>query len=824
MNVFDLTVKLGIDSSEYDKKIKDVKKDAEDTAKEEEKLGKATDKAGEEAKSSGNKFADFGDKLKGVASKAAELTGTLIKVGSIAVTAASAAVVKITKDAVESYGQYEQLVGGAQKIFDEMDYSKIATDAANAYKELNMSASEYIESINLAGATFASTMGDEKGYDTARKGMLAIADYASGTGKNINELNEKFQMITRAASSYQSIADQFSGILPQTSADFLSQAQAAGFLSDEYKKLTDVPVAEYQQAVTAMLEKGVQDLGLSQNTMRESTETLTGSLAMMKKSWENLVTGLADPNADLGTLIGNFMESAAATVKNTMPVIEQALKGISSLIEELAPKIADSLPGLIEEVLPGILSAGLQIVEALGKALLENGPKLLEAGFQLLEDLLSTITNVGNDPKTSQKISEFVEGIKKALTDHLPKIIRMALDLLLEITKGVISALPELVDGLLSFLDENLEDIINSLTDLIPMLIQALLDIVLKLAEWLVDNMDLVIDSIIQIVDAIVTVLTNPETISMLVQAAVQIISALTYELLAHLPEILAIGVEIVVNLFAGIWDALTTLTDPIAQWLSDKLIAFTTWIDDVINKIKGWGSDFIDSLKESLSGNNPIADWLSDVMIDVEEWIDNAINKIKTFATDFWTSLKDSLSGNNPIADWLSDVMIEVGEKISQWWEDVKQWGRDLVESFVEGVKDMGWALEETFSDYAQGIKDLIGFSEPKKGPLSNFHTFAPDMIDLFTKGIEDNEYKVQDQLASTFGMSSYDGASNESFATSDNGNVIIMLENILAAIQGGKVIAVDGNKLVGATVNSYDRKLGENIQLNTRGLAIDV
>lgn len=824
MNVFDLTVKLGIDTSEYEKKIKDVKKDAEDTAKEEEKLGKATDKAGDEAKSSGSKFAEFGDKLKGVASKAAELTGTLIKVGSVAVTAASAAVVKITKDAVESYGQYEQLVGGAQKIFDEMDYSKIATDAANAYKELNMSASEYIESINLAGATFASTMGDEKGYDTARKGMLAIADYASGTGKNINELNEKFQMITRAASSYQSIADQFSGILPQTSADFLSQAQAAGFLSDEYKKLTDVPVAEYQQAVTAMLEKGVQDLGLSQNTMRESTETLTGSLAMTKKSWENLITGLADPNADLGTLIGNFMESAAATVKNTMPVIEQALKGISSLIEELAPKIADSLPGLIEEVLPGILSAGLQIVEALGKALLENGPKLLEAGLQLLEDLLSTLTNVGNDPKTSQKISEFVEGIKKALTDHLPKIIRMALDLLLEITKGVISALPELVDGLLSFLDENLEDIVNSLTELIPMLIQALLDIVLKMAEWLVDNMDLVIDSIIQIVDAIVTVLTNPDTISKLVQAAVQIIGALTYELLAHLPEILAIGVEIVVNLFTGIWDALTTLTDPIAQWLSDKLIAFTTWIDDVINKIKGWGSDFIDSLTESLTGHNPIADWLSDVMIDVEEWIDNAINKIKTFATDFWTSLKDSLSGNNPIADWLSDVMIEVGEKISQWWEDVKQWGRDLVENFVEGVKDMGWALEETFSDYAQGIKDFIGFSEPKKGPLSNFHSFSPDMIDLFIKGIQDNEYKVQDQLSSTFGMSYYDGSSTGEFTTSDNGNVIIMLENILAAIQGGKVIAVDGNKLVGATVNSYDRKLGENIQLNTRGLAIDV
>ena len=61
---------------------------------------------------------------------------------------------------------------------------------------------------------------------------------------------------------------------------------------------------------------------------------------------------------------------------------------------------------------------------------------------------------------------------------------------------------------------------------------------------------------------------------------------------------------------------------------------------------------------------------------------------------------------------------------------------------------------VKETVGKVAQTIKDFLGFSEPDKGPLSNFHTFMPDMINLMTKGIDENMYKVQDsmnQLANT-------------------------------------------------------------------------
>ena len=151
--------------------------------------------------------------------------GAFGKAFAVAGTAAAAAFVGITKAAVDSYAEFEQLSGGVQKIFDEIDYSKIAEDAGNAYKTMGMSANEYLGVMTTVGANFASTLGDAKGYEVAKQGMQAISDFASGTGRSVDELSEKYQMITKSTSSYQSIADQFAGILPATSEGFLEQAQ-----------------------------------------------------------------------------------------------------------------------------------------------------------------------------------------------------------------------------------------------------------------------------------------------------------------------------------------------------------------------------------------------------------------------------------------------------------------------------------------------------------------------------------------------------------------------------------------------------------------------
>ena len=351
----DETKALARELDKAEREVNDAEKALKQYADRADEAEKETRQLGDEEEKTTKKTSVFKDTLKAI------LTSDAIKAGLSfvwnGVKRIGQAFIDVGKQAVQAYGEYEQLAGGAKKIFENMDFSQIEKDAKEAYKDLNMSASQYLEAINLAGSSFAQTMGDKKGYETARKGMKAIADYASGTGKNINELNQKYQMISRSASVYQSIADQFSGILPQTSADFLKQAQSAGFLEKKYKKLTEVPVAKYQQAVTKMIEKGVDSLGLLGNTAKESTETLTGSLAMTKAAWENLLVAIADEDADFDTAIDNLIESAMAAGENLIPRVEQVIKGIGRAIEKLLPIALSEAPKAIARYAPEVLNA-----------------------------------------------------------------------------------------------------------------------------------------------------------------------------------------------------------------------------------------------------------------------------------------------------------------------------------------------------------------------------------------------------------------------------------------------------------------------------------
>lgn len=356
MNLFELFVKIGADTSQAEKGMKNTQKNSETltnkikvmsvqfeaaqknvdklskefnesvqktgaASEETQELAVKLDKAEKEAKQLKDALDSYNSEIEESNRKTKELSEKLGKGLATAVKVVDAAIVGLGTAAINSYSQFEQLAGGAAKIFNEMSQTKILEDANNAYRELGLSANQYLAVINDVGATFAATMGDKAGYEAAKTGLKAISDYASGTGKNVDELSQKFTLITRSTSSYQSIADQFSGILPATSKDFLKQAQAVGILSNSYEQLTDVPIAEYQAAVSKMLEKGVADLGLANNTVLESKTTISGSFAAMKAAADNFLVALVDDNADVGQSFKVLAGSVGSFLDNVIPKI-----------------------------------------------------------------------------------------------------------------------------------------------------------------------------------------------------------------------------------------------------------------------------------------------------------------------------------------------------------------------------------------------------------------------------------------------------------------------------------------------------------------------
>lgn len=104
---------------------------------------------------------------------------------------------------------------------------------------------------------------------------------------------------------------------------------------------------------------------------------------------------------------------------------------------------------------------------------------------------------------------------------------------------------------------------------------------------------------------------------------------------------------------------------------------------------------------------------------------------------------------------DKTSAITSTLSAGLSKISKKTKKYGSDLVQNFIDGIQskesDLTDAVEKSI---AKTIKKHIGFSEPEEGVLSNFHTFAPDMIDLFVKGITDNGHKIGEAFDSSLGL----------------------------------------------------------------------
>jgi len=97
-------------------------------------------------------------------------------------------------------------------------------------------------------------------------------------------------------------------------------------------------------------------------------------------------------------------------------------------------------------------------------------------------------------------------------------------------------------------------------------------------------------------------------------------------------------------------------------------------------------------------------------------------------------------------------EIFDSVKQGFKEKLDGAKQWGRDLIQNFIDGITAKWQDLKNSVSSVASTVKSFLGFSEPEKGPLSNFHEFAPDMIDLFIKGLQQGQARLQRQLEKTF------------------------------------------------------------------------
>ena len=297
----------------------------------------------------------------------------------IAGVAAAAATIKIVSSAVTAYASYEQLVGGVDTLFKESS-KKVQEYAENAYITSGLSANAYMETVTgFSASLLQSLAGDTE--KAAEKADMAVTDMAD----NANKMGTSIESIQNA---YQGFAKQNYTMLDNLKLGYGGTKSEMERLLVDAGKISGIKydISSYADVVDA-LHVMQTEMGITGTTALEAEETISGSLNMLKASYENLLVGLGDPNADLKKLTGNLVKSLSTFLGNIMPIIQNV---VMSLID-IMPQLIEVGIGLIVALINGIVEALPQLIPALIngvmliiETLINNLPLLIEAGAQML--------------------------------------------------------------------------------------------------------------------------------------------------------------------------------------------------------------------------------------------------------------------------------------------------------------------------------------------------------------------------------------------------------------------------------------------------------
>lgn len=512
--------------------------------------------------------------------KVGDVAGTAFKGVAVAVGAAATGIGVLTKSALDGYAAYEQLVGGVETLF-KTSADTVMGYAENAYKTAGMSANQYMETVTSFSASLIQSF-DGDVAKAAERANLAITDMSD----NANKMGTDISMIQNA---YQGFAKQNYTMLDNlklgyggTQAEMYRLMQDAAKLDESFAK-----TAEFSMSSTGTLEANYADIvqaihivqtemGITGTTALEASSTIEGSVASMKASWENLVVGIADDNADLDSLINQFIESATTALGNIIPRIEMILTGIGQLIEKMVPVIVDMLPGLINNVLPQLIESGVAMVNSLIQGIVDNLPALIDLAI----DVVMQLVNV--------------------LIDNAPLLIEAGLQVIVQLALGIAEALPELIPTLV----ETVIVIVETLIDNIDMLVDAAIAIILALAEGLIAALPILIEKAPEIVIKLVnTLIANA---SKLGEAAVQLIITLGKGLIQNIPTLVKNVPQIITALFKAFtakFAVFANVGKGIVEGIWKGISNGFGWIK---SKITGWVGNVLDFFKSILGIASP--------------------------------------------------------------------------------------------------------------------------------------------------------------------------------------------------------------------------
>ena len=527
----------------------------------------ATNKSNKELKNMKSGFDDagqgalkFGDLLKAnvlgdfITSGLKTVAGAVKQLGSVFLT--------VGKEALDSYADYEQLVGGVETLFK--DSSGIVENYANnAYKTAGLSANDYMETVTSFSASLLQSL-DGDTAKVAEVSNMAVTDMAD----NANKMGTDMSSIQNA---YQGFAKQNYTMLDNLKLGYggtksemerlLSDAQKISGVKYDISNLNDV----YQAIHVVQGE-----LGITGTTAKEASTTIQGSVSAMKSAWQNMLTGIADDNADFDGLINNLVDSIVTAGENILPRVETIIDGVIELVMSTTEIIIDDLPQIIE--------TGRGMISGLLQGIQEMLPELASSAFLIIQELVTS------------------------LLESLPQLLQMGINLLTELINGISQTLPQLIPVMV----EAVAGIAETLIDNIDTIVDAGINLIIGLADGLIAALPKLIERAPVIIDKLVTKLTDPDMIGRIIQAAGRLISELAIGLIQAIPKLLANIPQIINSIAKGLLNGIADLRDVGKNLLKGLWEGMSGIKDWLWNKVKGMLNGLTDKIKGFFGIHSP--------------------------------------------------------------------------------------------------------------------------------------------------------------------------------------------------------------------------
>ena len=674
-----------------------MEQELEECSEDADDMGDEIEDAAEAAEDSEKSFAGLGSVLKTVGAA----MGTVV-------AAAGAATVKLATSVVEQFGELQQNMGGAVAVYG--DYAnELMSISEEAYRTMGTSQSEYLATANKMGALFqGSGLTQQQSLKMTTEAMQRAADMASVMGI---DTEAALEAVTGAAKGNYTMMDNLGVAMNNTTLE--AYAMANGY-EKAWKEMSNAEKAEVSMAY--FLEKTQQYAG---NFEREATETISGSIGLMKASVQSFIAGLGNADANMQNLTQNMVEAFKAVKDNVVPVLENIVSVLPTVVDtilvaigELLPMVLESVSSLFEQVLTTILSllpeltpAAVMAVLTVTSALLENLPLVVDAAVQMvvalttglgsaLPDLIPTAVEavitivsglIGSMDLILDAAMQLVEGLATGALSALPILIAALPTIINSVVDFFVSSIPLIVKtgiSLFTSLIQALPSIVNAILTAVPVIVDNVVDAILSSIPLLVQaGFDLLVSLISALPSIIVTVLTAiPELIGSIVNA-----------LVSNTDKIVMTGFELLVALIKNLPSIIVEICRAVPQIIAGIVQAFTS----SMGQIESVGANIVRGLWQGIQS---LASWL---------W-----SKVSAWIRSIWDGICDFFGIHSP-----SDLMDWAGQMLVRGLSGAIE--RDGDEA-VKATEEMSKGISDAVNDLAADMNTSLAPEITIKGTAS--------------------------------------------------------------------------------------------------------